>query len=128
MLKLKLISICLFLFYMGFIVKSENKNMIGNKIKLDSIYKSEIQFQKFEYDNNGNIIKDIQYSWNADSNSWIGSYMYENEYSKQYKCCEGIPSDIKCYPKNPNWDDNWREKRNPNYSTTKQKDNYIINN
>jgi hypothetical protein len=30
--------------------------------------------------------------------------------------------------KNPNWVDNWREKRNPNYGTTKQKDNYIIKN
>lgn len=33
-----------------------------------------------------------------------------------------------CPPSNPNWDENWREKKNPNYGTTKQKNNYIIKN
>lgn len=45
-----------------------------------------------------------------------------------YKCCAGTPSEIKCFPKKPNWDPNWREKRRKDYNTNKQKDNYIIKN
>jgi hypothetical protein len=32
-----------------------------------------------------------------------------------------------CSPKNPNWDPNWRDKRNKEYNTYKPKD-YIIKN
>lgn len=43
-------------------------------------------------------------------------------------CCEGTPTETNCYNNNPNWDENWREKRRKDYNTNKQKDNYIINN
>ncbi len=66
--------------------------------------------------------------YDPNDGKYLGTELIENEYSKQYKCCEGSPKDIKCYPKNPNWDDNWREKRSRDYGTNKQKDNYIIKN
>ena len=48
--------------------------------------------------------------------------------NKNFKCYPGLPVNIPCSTKNPNWDDNWRERRKRDYGTNQQKDNYIIKN